>query len=385
MANEVAKTNGGGDDRWVQPVGKLTTLESIITLNKKALEAILPKHLTFERVLKMATIALSRQPKLFQCTSLSIVDSVTRAVELGLDFSGTLGEGWLVPYKNNKVSPARLEAQFIPGYRGYIKLMRNSGELSTITAHVVYEDDQFELRYGTEETIIHKPKLTGIAGKKRVVLGAYAVGFFRDGTKHAEFMDLGQLQAIRKRSKASDRGPWVTDTEEMYRKTVVRRITKYMPLSSDAQKLEAYDNEVDGVVALPGEEIEEGASFGALDDARSRAAKIADRLDGEDASDDQESSENSEEEGPASTGDPTKDGLIKELGEMASDYSFTRYPEVKSELDKLAGDRPLKMSVEDLQNALLNIRDLQIKAMKAAEQQEGLKLGDKKKSKGSDF
>lgn len=234
MSTDIAKESVN----MLQNVGNKNTLREILGNAQGAIRAVLPRHITPDRVLKMAMVAALREPKIYNCTGASVINAIMRASELGLDFSGTLGEGWIIPFKR--------EATFIPGYRGYLKLARNTGQISRIEAHVVYEDDRFDLEFGLEPKLVHVPNLKRAA--KRVVLCAYMVAQFKDGAKQLEVMTLQELEDIRNRSRAKDNGPWVTDRAEMYRKTVVRRGSKYLPLSPEMEKLITYDNVVDGIV-----------------------------------------------------------------------------------------------------------------------------------------
>ncbi len=231
------------EDGALVPVGNRDTLRAMLSQDivRKSMEDIIPKHLSVERLIKMALVAASRQPKLFQCTKESILQSVMRGAELGLDVSGSLGQAWLVPFYNSKLRA--LEAQFIPGYRGLIDLARRGKQVSSIEAHLIYEHDEYELIYGTEPKLFHKPKLQGDPGP---VMAAYMVAVLADGTKQVEVMTLAQLEEVRKRSKAASEGPWVTDRDEMYRKTVVKRGVKYLPMSTEMAKAIEYDDEVLG-------------------------------------------------------------------------------------------------------------------------------------------
>lgn len=206
-----------------------------------SLSDVLPKHVSKERMLKMVMIAFSRTPKLYECTMQSIYGAAIRSAELGLDCSGTLNSAHLVPFYNSKIK-AR-EAVFIPGYGGLIDLARRSGEVSRIEAHVIYDEDKFEYRLGTDPHIMHIPLLKGARGN---IYAAYAIAeMVGEVTSQVEVMTLQDIEAIRRRSKAKDDGPWVTDWSEMARKTVVKRLVKYLPLSPEkAAKLhEAIDED----------------------------------------------------------------------------------------------------------------------------------------------
>jgi len=196
---------------------------------KAAIASVLPQHMKPERLIKVALVAISRSPKLSQCTPDSILRSLMIAAELGLDPSGNLGQAYLVPYQNKY--RGTYECQLIPGYRGLITLARRSGHIKAIEARVVRQKDLFRVKYGLEPELVHKPVLGG--EKDREIVAAYAVAVLADGTKQFEVMSREEIDAIRSRSQAAEEGPWKTDYAEMAKKTVVRRLCKYLPLSPE--------------------------------------------------------------------------------------------------------------------------------------------------------
>ena len=216
---------------------KIVTLSQALGAKQKYLAQVLPKHLTAERVIKVAITAASRTPSLLQCTPQSFVMAVIQASQLGLEAGSPLGEAYLVPYKT--------ECTLIVGYRGLIALARRSGEIESIEAHVVHARDHFVLEFGLESRIEHRPWMPTPpreASKEAwdawiadadpgPMVAVYAVAKLRGGQKQAEVMTRAQVDAIRARSRASSSGPWVTDYEEMSKKTVVRRLAKYLPMS----------------------------------------------------------------------------------------------------------------------------------------------------------
>jgi recombination protein RecT len=217
------------------------TLEGLMSKDtfKQSLAEVLPKHVTPERIVKMGLVAASRQPLLFKCTQASFLQSIMKSAELGLDCSGTLGRAYLVPYFNKKING--YECQFIPGYQGLIDLARRSGNIARIESRVVYEKDTFNVEYGIEQKLVHRPYLGTDRGNIQCV---YGIAEMMDGSRQIEIMTIEEVNAIRDRSKAKDGGPWVTDFAEMARKTVIRRLAKYLPLSTElAKALEADDQQ----------------------------------------------------------------------------------------------------------------------------------------------
>lgn len=201
------------------------SIKDFIEQRQGAISALVPKHLNPERLMKVLLNSIYKTPKLQECTPSSLLQCALTAAELGLEPGGALGHAYLVPYKET--------CTFIIGYRGLIELMRRSGQLASIRAVVVRERDRFRYTEGLDQNIEHEPFLDGDAGALKYV---YAVAKLKDGSVQCEFMTRQQVDAIRARSRSKDNGPWVTDFDEMAKKTVVRRIAKLLPLSSEAAK-----------------------------------------------------------------------------------------------------------------------------------------------------
>lgn len=280
---------------------KMTDLQTYLSGKiKGSIEAVLPKHLTPERMLKIVYVAASREPKLLECSKESIAMAVVTASQLGLEPSSAMGQAYLVPYKNWKKNN-QLEAQLIIGYKGMIDLARRGGHVTNIEAHVVHEKDTFEIQYGLEPKLIHKPYFgTGDPGKP---VAAYAIALIKDGGYQTEVMTLREIEAIRDRNRnpgkpLSKDSPWVRDFEEMARKTVVKRLCKYLPMSVELANAVALDNaaetgesqtdidviDVDGVdvteeiVEAPAEEAAPNSPEDLGFEKQSGAAKVAESL-----------------------------------------------------------------------------------------------------------
>lgn len=200
-----------------------------------AISAALPKHITPERMMRLARTAIQTTPGLLKCSPQSVIGSIVEASQLGLEPNGALGEGYLVPFFNKRTK--QMECQFIPGYRGYITLARRSGQVQSISAHIVCERDAFEYELGLEEKLTHRPAL-GDRGKPT---HGYAICRFKDGGHHFEVMPVEDIEKCRRSSSASDNGPWSTHWEEMARKTTIRRLAKYLPLSPELTRASMLD------------------------------------------------------------------------------------------------------------------------------------------------
>jgi recombination protein RecT len=199
--------------------------------------ATLPHGFNFDRMCRSLINAISTTPQLAQCSPSSLFLSSVRSFSLGLEPNGALNEAYLVPYWNSKKGCN--EAQFMPSYRGLQNLARRSGEIAEIYSKTVKENDLFEVEEGTERKIIHKPNYTKDRGN---AVCFYAVFKTKDGNVDFEIMTIDEVDAIRQRSKAASAGPWVTDYEEMAKKTVMRRLLKRAPMSVELAAAVAIDN-----------------------------------------------------------------------------------------------------------------------------------------------
>ena len=195
-----------------------------------ALVQTLPAHMKKHsgRIVRAALAAIQTAPKLLECDPVSIVRAILQSARLGLEpDGGPLGQGYLIPYgKDNPV------CQFIPGYRGLIKMARNSGEVADVWAEVVYSKDEFSYDLGLNPDITHKRCEDSDPGE---LTHCYAVCRFRDGEKKFVVLPKREVDQIRASSKSPNKGPWVDWPGEMWKKTAIRRLAKYLPLSVDAQ------------------------------------------------------------------------------------------------------------------------------------------------------
>ena len=216
-------------------------LEAMFEERRFELAKLVPKYLTVDRVIAAALAARSRNPLLLKCTMSSFYQSVRLASQLGLETGGLLGHAYLVPFQNNKAG-GQYECQLIPGYRGLIELARRSGAVENIEAHIVYEKDEFSYQFGTAPALSHIPCRSGDGGAMTHVYSVIS----KVGKPIFEVMTKDEVDKIRRRSKAAESGPWVTDYNEMAKKTVIKRQLKYQQLSTELSQAIDIDNEATG-------------------------------------------------------------------------------------------------------------------------------------------
>ncbi len=222
-----------------QAVGQVVNLKNVISAASAQLAEVAANEMTPERLMRMASIAATKTPKLLQCSCETVLASLMKASQLGLDCSGTLGSAYMVPYGNT--------CELIIGYQGMIDLMRRSGELDDIAANLVYDADMFDIDLGNfEHPIQHRPALDGDRSQKNII-AVYGVAWLKGNTRpHVDYMTRGEVDDIMRQSKASGSGPWRTHYGEMAKKTMIRRMSKQLPKSVELQRnMELVDQEVE--------------------------------------------------------------------------------------------------------------------------------------------
>lgn len=212
------------------------TMQQYIKQMQGEIKKALPSVMTPERFSRIVLSALSTNPKLAETTPQSFLGAMMTAAQLGMEPNTPLGQAYLIPFWNSKVRAN--ECQFQLGYKGLIDLAYRSGDVSTIMAQVVYENDEFEYSFGLEPKLVHRPALDDRGNPKFV----YAMFRTKDGGYGYEVMSMTDVRAhAQKYSKAFSSGPWQTNFEEMAKKTVLKRVLKYAPLKSEFMRAVAQD------------------------------------------------------------------------------------------------------------------------------------------------
>jgi recombination protein RecT len=196
---------------------------------KPQLGAVLPTHIKVDQFNRVVMTAINLNPQLVAADRRSLFNSCNRCAADGLLPDGR--EAALVTFGN--------QVQYMPMVFGIIKKLRNSGEIASVTARLVYEKELAEARFrfvieDGQERLQHEPMLTGERGKPALV---YATAKFKDGTVQNEVMTVADVEKVRNSSRAKNSGPWTQWWDEMARKTVIRRLSKYLPLSAEDHRI----------------------------------------------------------------------------------------------------------------------------------------------------
>lgn len=268
-----------GNGQILKPADRVNSVRALFEKAKGQIALALPKHMSPDRMLRIAMTSIQRTPELLECTPVSLVSCVIQAAQLGLEPDGVLGEAYLIPFRDRKAGT--VVCTFIPGYKGLIKLARQSGQVSTVYARVVHEKDRFEFAYGLNDKLEHVPFMPSLdaeleqenidpAGRITYV---YAIAKLKDGGVQFEVMARHEIEAVRARSRAGQSGPWVTDFPEMAKKTVLRRLSKMLPASVELARAVALDERADAGLEQQFESVIDigDASVGEAPDAKPRS------------------------------------------------------------------------------------------------------------------
>ncbi|WP_302154884.1 recombinase RecT [uncultured Dialister sp.] len=212
---------------------KDNSMVGLIRRMEPQIRKALPSVITPERFTRIVLTALSSNPKLQACAPMSVMGAMMQAAQLGVEPNTPLGQAYLIPYGN--------VCQFQLGYKGLIDLAYRSGEVSSIQAHEVHENDTFTYEYGLEPKLRHVPAQTD----RGPVTFYYAVLKLKNGGVGFEVMSREDVEKFAmKKSKAYRNGPWQTDFDEMAKKTVLKKVLKYAPLKTEFARAVASDESV---------------------------------------------------------------------------------------------------------------------------------------------
>lgn len=254
-------------------------VKSFMESQRANLAAVLPKHVDADRMLKLALGAMRTTPKLLNCNVESLMGAVVTCSTLGLEPNTPLGHAYLIPFENRQKGTT--DVQIVFGYKGLIDLARRSGQIVSIAAHEVCANDEFHFSYGLDEKLIHKPALTD----RGEVIAFYAVAKLVGGGYAFEVMGRDQIEEIRDASQnykfAREKGKtvWGQHFVEMGRKTVLRRLFKYLPVSIELATASNIDSNTEAGKAGNYEEALKGEYSVMPDDAP--PAALPDNVDGD--------------------------------------------------------------------------------------------------------
>lgn len=224
MANEIVESKAA---TVAKAKGTLKDLVKSDSFNE-AVQGFFTVESNRKRFVQSAVNALTKNPTLMKCDKMSFFGSLMQLAQFGLNPDGR--NAHLIPYGTT--------CTLVIDYKGLVTLALRCPRVSKVEAIAVKEKDHFRLVNGEVEHIVDNP--WGDRGK---TVGYYAVCQFADGVKKFEVMSKGEVDSVRERSRAKNSGPWVTDYEEMAKKTVFKRLSKWLPVTPELQEAIEKDNE----------------------------------------------------------------------------------------------------------------------------------------------
>ena len=203
-----------------KPEHPLVVLRERLEARKSELRAALV-DVTPEQFIRAVITSATINPDIQACTWQSVWLSCMQACRDGLLPDGV--EGAIVPFKSR--------ATWIPMYQGLLRRFRRSGKFRWVTANVVRQGEAFE--HYIDECGEHFRHVPG-DGFSAPIEKIYALATTQDGGVFVTVMSIEEANKIKNMSRASrDDSPWKMWPEEMYKKTALRRLSKYLPNARD--------------------------------------------------------------------------------------------------------------------------------------------------------
>ena len=248
MSGSISKA---AESRKEAPVTAVTqqkkpqTLQEYVQRMSSQSKLALPANLTPERFERIVLTAISSNPKLQECTPTSFLGAMMTAAQLGVEPNTPLGQGYLIP-RNGRNG---MECTFQLGYKGMIDLAYRSGDIANIGAYTVYKNAEFHVQFGLNPDITHVPCMTDRGDP----IAFYAYYKTKDGGFGFDVMSVEDERKHAKQfSESVKRGwssPWDTNFEEMAKKTVLKKVLKYAPLSTEVASKIGMDDTVHDTIS----------------------------------------------------------------------------------------------------------------------------------------
>lgn len=246
------------------------------------LSAICSKAMTPARVIQLTMLCAYKTPKLLECEKGSVYGCISQVAAMNLDLNPSAGEAYLIPRWNKKASVMECTLQI--GYQGLAKCARSSGAVRLVQSRYVREGDHFKISYVNDlPNIVHEPKMKGDAGE---ITHVYATARLATGESLVEVMTADEIEHVRKSYADQDSKAWEVSWGEMAKKTVFRRLSKWLPKSDELVKaIELHDSEfvMPPQIEAPKERVDNGSGhakgmFASDDDAKRWIARAEEFL-----------------------------------------------------------------------------------------------------------
>jgi recombination protein RecT len=240
MGNDLAQRVSAQRNGVAENDGARTLGEQIRSMQSQY-QLAMPKGMEAAQLIRDAITAVRNTPKLDQCEPTSVLGALMNCAQLGLR-PGVLDHAWVLPFWDYK--SRGFKAQLILGYKGYIELGYRHGRVASLMARTVHANDVYDVDYGVNDNLVHKPFLDGPRGEARAF---YTVVKYTNGgyvfynMSKSEVEEHRDQYATTKTKEGVIFGPWKDNFEGMALKTTVRMVSKYMPKSAEFASAMAVD------------------------------------------------------------------------------------------------------------------------------------------------
>jgi len=195
------------------------------------LRSALPKHIDENKFVRTTITVINQAPELLDCDRTSLFAAIMGSAQLGLMPESFMGECYFIPY--NRMVTLQM------GYKGLLKLARNTGEIKSIDSGVIHENDHWEYEEGDNGHFLCKPNFLEDRGKPIIV---WCVIKLNSGEVQRELMSASDVEAIRVSSNSKNSPAWKNHWGQMARKVVIKRALKYAPSSTELLQAIAMDD-----------------------------------------------------------------------------------------------------------------------------------------------
>ena len=331
-----------------------TTIRDMLNTLSDAIGNALPKHLTAERQIRIATTGLQKNPELLDCTAHSIVSCIIQASQLGLEPDGVTGQAYLVPFRNSKTG--QKECQLIPGYKGYLTLAYNSGQVDSVNAKVVHTGDKFQYNYGLNPDLIHIPQFSK---DNRDVSHVYCVIKMKSGGHVFDVMSKDEVDEHKRRYSHGSKlkgSVWEKEWDSMALKTVIRRTLKLVPQSPDLRMAITLDESAEVGMAQKFSDMEMGEILDVT--TAEQTEQLKQKLEhSKERTIKQPAKAKDKADSTPKTEEKTKEPILTPVSHFKGDYEalaidlFNKYSAIGGDsptlLDSLTGNKRVDLKIHD--------------------------------------
>ena len=231
QANEQYESKGD-----VALVKTKSNLMELFKANQRVINAALAgnKFITPAKLASFYYSAVEKNPKILNCSTSSVIDCLLKSAQVGLEVNTANNYACVVPYKGVLV--------FIIEYRGVLELAYRSGEIAKIEADVVYAGDDFSYQLLPETIIRHIPNYK----EKRTddkLIGAWVKVSYKDTTITPYLRFYSRAEIEKHQAKAQTQEIWNAWKPEMYMKTAIHIIGRWLPRTPELQKAIEAENQ----------------------------------------------------------------------------------------------------------------------------------------------